>query len=336
MQRIVAAALAGTLASLAWVGLASAAPAPAPTAEPSASSLYAGTLPAVAPRGTVTARTITTADGLARTYRLFVPAGLEGTAPLLVALHGGMGSAEQFATNSGFDGLATSNRFIVAYPNGVGRLADGTGGLQTWNGGACCGPAATRAVDDVAFISAVVRDVSRAVRIDRDRVFATGHSNGGIMALRLACERAGTFAAVAVQSASLEVTDCRPSRPISAMQIHGDADTNLPIGGGRGSGLAGVSFAPPRAAAVTLAQLDGCERRVATRPSSSNPDLRLTTWRGCSDATTVEFLTVRTAGHAWMGHPLASPAAEQYVGKPYMGIDSSRAIWSFLRAHPRS
>ena len=302
---------------------------PSTSASPSTSTakldLYAGTAPAVAPRGTVTTRTLRTRDGRTRSYRLFVPIGPLGTSPLLVALHGGLGSSAQFSSNSGFDGLATSNKFLVAYPDGVGRLANGGGGAQTWNGGDCCGPAAKTKVDDV----------SAAYSVDPKRIYAAGHSNGGIMALRLACEASDVFTAVGVQSSALGVATCSPKPPVSLLQIHGTADTNIPIDGGRGSGLANVSFRPPKQAATTIAAADSCDPTPTTTDDTANPDLRLTAWPGCAAGTGVEFLTVVGAGHAWMGHPASSPLAERLVGTPYAGLDSSRAIWSFLAAHPR-
>lgn len=274
-------------------------------------------------------------DGRTRSYRLFVPIGPLGTAPLLVAMHGGLGSSTQYSSNSGFDGLATTNRFLVAYPDGVGRLADGTGGAQTWNGGDCCGQAAKRDVDDVAFLRALVADVSAAYTVDPKRVYAAGHSNGGIMALRLLCEASDVFVAAGVQSAALGIATCAPKDPVSLMQIHGTADTNLPIDGGRGSGPSNVAFRPSKQAATTIAAADGCDTTPTTATYTSNPDLRLTTWSGCASSTGVEFLAVTGAGHAWMGHPASSPLAERLVGKPYADLDSSRAIWSFLAAHPR-
>ena len=136
---------------------------------------YAGTMPAVDPVGTVTQSTMVTADGRTRRYRLYVPASLEAvrSVPLLVALHGGLGWGEQFATNSGFDGLAESNRFIVVYPDGTNAQAGSTR-LLTWNGGFCCGAAAERNVDDVGFIGRVIDEVSRAAPVDASRVFAPG------------------------------------------------------------------------------------------------------------------------------------------------------------------
>lgn len=318
-------------------GAPSSSSAPVPTPSPSTTlDLYAGSHAAVAPQGSVTEHTIRTADGLDRSYRLFVPSGGLGVAPLLVALHGGLGSGAQFEVNSDFDGLATSNRFIVAYPDGVGLMSDGSGGARTWNGGDCCGPAVKRNVDDVAFLGALVLDVSESNAIDPNRVYATGHSNGGIMALRLACEASDMFAAVGVQSAALGVQQCAPKRPVSLMQIHGTSDTNIPLSGGVGSGLSRVSFRPPQQAAEAMAEANGCSTPPVTTTDSANPDLIEAQWPSCSRGSAVSFLAVTGAGHAWMGHSAASAAGEKLVGPPYPDLDSSRALWAFLAEHPRT
>lgn len=74
--------------------------------------------------------------GLDRSYHLYVPAKAAevGSVPLLVALHGGGGSGAHFEQISGFDKLADSAGFIVAYPD----AAQPPGGrVPTWNAGAC-------------------------------------------------------------------------------------------------------------------------------------------------------------------------------------------------------
>ena len=270
-----------------------------------------------------TEHSVTTPDGRTRTYRLVVPSSHARPAPLLVALHGGLGSGAQFARSSGFDALASANSFIVAYPDGVGRAPDGSGGVRTWNGGRCCGAAAAHNVDDVAFIRLLVADVESKYPVDAHRVYASGHSNGGIMALRLACEAADLFAGVGVQSATLEIEGCVPRKPVSVLQIHGSADTNIPIDGGWGSGLAGIAFSPPRQAASTVAAAQGCTRAPTVTVPTDHPHQRLSQWKGCAGNAAVTFIEVAGADHAWMGK------------SPHQDIDASAAIWSFLAAHPR-
>src|SRR6185295_5222148 len=89
-------------------------------------------------------------------------------------------------------------------------------------------------VDDVTFISLLIDELERTQPIDTHRVFASGHSNGAIMSYRLACELADKIVAIAVQAGTLFVDECAPSHHVSVLQIHGTADENLPINGGKG------------------------------------------------------------------------------------------------------
>src|SRR5438270_78276 len=116
--------------------------------------------------------------GLERTYRLYKPTGLPAAAPLVVMLHGGFGNGAQAERAYGWDQLADTSKFVVAYPDGVNRA---------WNvnGGGCCGKPGQEGIDDVAFITAAVGDIGKNVNIDAFRVYATGMSNGGIMSYTL-------------------------------------------------------------------------------------------------------------------------------------------------------
>lgn len=288
---------------------------------------YLHARPAVDPAASVRSGSITTADGRVRTYRLYVPASAAGTdrLPLLVALHGGLGWGAQFEANSGFDGLAESNRFIVVYPDGTNaRPGDTT--LLTWNGGLCCRPASDAGVDDISFLRLLIDQLLGSEPVDPQRVFATGHSNGAILAYRMACEMSDRIAAIAVQSGVIGVP-CQPARPVSVFHLHGLADSNIPIDGGRGSGPSGVMFPSPREAASSFAALDDCPASPIDQADPTNGDVRSRVWSNCSAGTEVRFVTVAGASHAWMGHPTT---ARSLVGEPYGSFDASRAIWSFL------
>jgi polyhydroxybutyrate depolymerase len=289
------------------------------------------------PSSRAVTQSITTSDGRTRTFHLYVPRSLprHEAVPLLVALHGGFGSGVQFETNSGFDQLADAHHFIVVYPDGTpirssGALAD----ARVWNGGRCCGPAARQQVDDVGFVSQLIDLIARHHDIDTARVYAAGHSNGAIMSYRLACELSDKIVAVGVQSGSLEVDPCQPTRPVSVLHIHGTADRNIPIDGGRGDGIAGIAFQPPRDATLAFARADGCAASSATTTSPDHADVSIETWKSCRDGAEVQFVSIAGASHAWMGHA-STRRGRALTGAPYMEYDSSAAIWSFLAAHPR-
>jgi polyhydroxybutyrate depolymerase len=190
-------------------------------------------------------------------------------------------------------------------------------------------------VDDVGFIRQLLDTLPADLPIDPARVFAAGHSNGAILSYRLACELSDRIVGIGVQAGSLGVDQCTPSQPVSVIHFHGTADTNHPIDGGKGSGVAGVEFRPARAAVEALAAADGCNGEPRSSTDPANLDLAVTTWSGCGDGAVVRYVVVDGATHAWMGHPASSAQGTSLVGEPYPNLDASRAIWSFLAAHPR-
>ena len=164
-------------------------------------------------------------------------------------------------------------------------------------------------------------------------MFAAGHSNGGILSYRLACELSDRIVAVGIQSGTLGIDDCAPSNPVALLHIHGEVDTNLPIDGGVGpDSAAGVDFPSPRLAVQTFATADGCAADATVSGDAANKDLNISTWTECSGGAEVKFVAVAGAAHSWMGHTTANPTASP----AYPGLDSSFEIVAFLLAHPRT
>ena len=310
-----------------------------PTTSPSSKSyidLYTGVNQAIKSISTSEEFSVQTSDGRNRSYKIFVPQSLVSAkaAPLVIALHGGLGSASQFESNSGLSEYAGSNGFYVVYPNGIGAV-EGQTLFQTWNAGDCCGLAAKNNVNDVSFIRTLINTVKATYPVDSKRIFVIGHSNGAMLAYRLACELSDQISGIGVQAGSLGVTNCNPSHPISVIHIHGTSDTNFPIDGGVGSGVAGVSFRPARFALDTFALANKCETDPEVLGDQGNSDLSIYSWRKCQNSAAIRYIIVNDGTHAWMGHPAQSALAESYVGAPYKKLDSTRALLSFLLSHPR-
>ena len=237
-----------------------------------------------------------------RTYRLYKPKGLPASAPLVVMLHGGFGSGAQAEKSYGWDELADSSKFVVAYPDGLNRA---------WNvnGGGCCGRPAKEGIDDVGFIAAAVADIGRNVSIDAARVYATGISNGGIMSYTLACETA-IFAAIGPDSAT-QLNSCDSPHPTSVMHIHGTADRLIRYDDGAGAGVAHINGPPVSQLNAFWRNVDHCGAPAATTSGSVT-----TSTAGCADNRSVVLITVDGGGHQWPGFA---------TGK----------LWQFFAAHPR-
>jgi len=253
--------------------------------------------------------------GQTRSYLSYRPAGLSGRAPLVVMLHGGFGSAAQAESSYGWNAEADAEHFVVVYPDGMGRA---------WNvGGGCCGAPGRTNVDDVGFVSAVVRDVEAAMPIDPTRVFATGISNGGMMAYRLACDT-DLFAAIGPDSATL-LGDCASPHPLSVLAIHGTADQNIPYDGGQGSGFAKIDGPSIPSVNQLWRSADSCGP-----PASTTAREVTTSTAECPGSRTVELITISGAGHQWPG----STKGRQGADTPFPDLDATKLIWAFFAAHP--
>jgi polyhydroxybutyrate depolymerase len=262
-----------------------------------------------------------TVDGRARTVHLYRPASLPDKAPLVVFLHGGFGSGDQAERYYGWDARADAEHFVVAYPDGVNHA---------WAvGGGCCGTPADTGVNDVAFLVQVVTTISRQLPVDPDRVYATGISNGGLMAYRLACDTT-VFAAIGPDSATL-LGPCPTPAPLSVIHIHGTADRNIPYDGGRGDGYAHIDGPAVPALIGTWRTVDGCPV-----PTVTTANVVTTSLANCPDGRAVELITIAGAGHQWPGSP-DRPVLQRLLGTdpPSPAVDATSVIWQFFAAHPR-
>jgi polyhydroxybutyrate depolymerase len=263
--------------------------------------------------------------GISRTFRVYRPPGLSDGAPLVVMLHGGFGTGAQAEHSYHWDSEADAGHFLVAYPDGLTRA---------WNAGSCCGEPHRTNTDDVAFISAMVGAIERDMPIDRGRVYATGMSNGAMMALRLGCQT-DIFAAIAPVAGTL-LTDCSGARPTSVLQIHGTADERVPYNGGpskafSADGKARVDGPSVESVNAMWRGIDNCGQ-----PDATTSGVVTTQTAECADGRTVELLSVQGAGHQWPGGD-PSPIAQR-LGKippPSTAIDATDTVWQFFASKHR-
>lgn len=288
-----------------------------------------GLQPTSTPRAGGTIEGTLDPTGQRRTYRLYVPAVIDPAGPaLVVALHGGGGNADQLERTIRLNRIAEREGFLVVYPDGSGRLDEI---LLTWNAGNCCGYALDQQVDDVAVLRALVDELDLAYSIDRQRVYSTGMSNGGMMAYRLACEAADLFAAVAPVAGALNLEACDPSEPVSVLAIHGTADQHVLYEGG--APIVQVDRHPRQDRSVQdaltfWAGVNGCNLQPMVVQSGS---VSHETYLGCDPGRAVELLAIQGGGHAWPGAVKFTPRGDE----PSMALDASEALWAFFEAHPK-
>ncbi len=274
-----------------------------------------------------------TFQGRERTYIVHLPPSYDSSRryPLVVVLHGGTSNAEQTVKLTGMDATADREGFIAVYPNGTGRV-------PTWNVGFGYGYALRNQVDDVGFIRALVEKLSGELAVDPDRVYATGISNGAMLAYRLASEAADVFAAVAPVAgvaggredygAPLVVFQA-PSRPVSVMAFNGKADEMVPYEGGKGRGLSKVVYLSVPETIALWVGYDGCAPQPAEEVTGGG-NIIMQAYGGGAEGSAVVLYTIVDGTHSWPGGTKLRPGGPG----PNQQISANDLMWDFFESHP--
>jgi polyhydroxybutyrate depolymerase len=265
--------------------------------------------------------------GVTRTYLLYAPDSISKAhpEPLLLVFHGGGGHDYNMPRFTGFDDLAESRGFVVAYPDSLNRH---------WNDGRELSPA-----DDVGFVRALIAQVERSYPVDPTRVYATGISNGGFFSQRLACDLSDKISAVASVAATMPeplVPICRPSQPVSIMFIQGTNDPLVHINGGAVARTNGRNISLADSVKFWLRHDEIHSRPESTELPSHDTNgttVHRDVYAGGKEHTEVVVYTIEGGGHTWPGGPQYLPAF--LVGKVNHDIDASVVIWDFLSRHKR-
>jgi polyhydroxybutyrate depolymerase len=257
-----------------------------------------------------------TPDGLRREYILRRP-DRAGPLPTIIMLHGGGGQAKNAIRGSGLGQTATQRGFAAVFPEGI---------AHSWNDGRPAIEARQRsraggAPDDVNFLKTLVRELVDRGIADPARVYLACFSNGAFMTYRMACEAAGTFAAIGTFEGNMPVAfgeNCRPSAPLPVVIFSATGDRKVRYegvirpNGGLWSTERTVGF---------FRQLNGCaDRPDESRLPSPEQDasgVTLMQWTACRGAP-VTLYRIEGGAHRIPESSFAD------------------ALWSFFRDKSRS
>jgi len=264
-----------------------------------------------------------------RTYLLSRPATATGPQPTVIALHAAAQTSESYRGYFGLEATAAREGFVAVYPQGIGRV---------WNDGR---PAAMRlkAVltpgDDVPFLIALVNKLVAEGVADPTRIYLTGISNGGFMVERMACEYPELFAAYAVIMATAPANyreECKPSRPVPIMFIHGTADSVIAWNGFWTP--VGATLSAPDSADL-YARLNGCAASdlisIPDREPLDATSVSVQRWTQCNGDAQVLLYRVDRGGHQSPARAETAPdLATPFLGLRNRDIDAGEEIWSFF------
>ncbi|HEY4526737.1 MAG TPA: PHB depolymerase family esterase [Candidatus Paceibacterota bacterium] len=258
-------------------------------------------------------------NGTERSYILHIPVGYNSSKryPLMISYHGEGGSGLGQQQKTGFDAVADENGFFVTYPSAENGDWKITGGAN-----------------DIEFSKALIGAIGSAYSIDSSRIYVSGFSAGGGMAMAVACAATDTIAGMAYASNTLgdrKVEQCKPTVPIAIVGFSGTKDV-----GSEGDTRNNYSY---QQTAEYWATQNGCN---ATPAVSHFPDTLTTgakvtdtkqVWSGCKNGVTVTLYTIEGGGHFWPGGVAGRNETGTKVGSTE--LDASTVIWDTLSVYTR-
>lgn len=211
--------------------------------------------------------------------------------------------------NSGLNSVADDNNFIVAYPQGIERSKGGAEWDPINN--------STSSINDndIYFIEKLINEINNEYNIDSLRIYATGYSNGGMMAYGLACNRSNLIAAVGIMSGIMLEGSCDETEYTSVIHFHGIADAVLPFNGNQ-------DFQSVTDVVDFWLNHNNIPTTNLTTTELNNGDVELKEYTGGSANTSFSLYTVnsesgKSGGHVWFTEDID-------------GVSPNQILWNFL------
>lgn len=249
--------------------------------------------------------------------------------PLILALHGGGGTGRHLQRTSPIDAAAAAAGLTVVYPDAPDRI---------WNDGRWTAQARPELAqrDDAGHLMRLAQHLLRGAG-DR-RLFVIGHSNGGGMALRLACTAPDRIAGIAIVATKLlRDAPCDHVAPVPAILFHGTRDRLAPHDGNR-TPRQTVRMGAILSSDATLAELARRNRCTGPPLRQVLPPLpvsgvipRIEDWQGCAQP--LRRVTLIGAGHGFPGGS-TGPLAGALTGPALPDYDAAAAALAFWGLTP--
>lgn len=277
-------------------------------------------------------------QGLQRKYLVHFPDSANGqeNLPLVLFLHGAGGNAYLSSKDYGWKEKADKEAFITVFPEATAIDPQLPSQFllnpNVWNDG--LNPK-RKNVNDTAFLGKVVEDVSRNYPVDPRRIYVTGFSNGGSMALRASIEAPTLFTATASAMGHLYLPAPLTSKtPPSILYIVGGKDPFNPLEGGEGKSLWGGKTLKPASIDTINTWLSLLNIAPTSAQGSEKNGIKMTHFGPNYKGQEAIFVIIAEQGHEWPGASRQLP--EMFTGKNVKNYQATNEIWDFFKSKTSS
>ena len=228
-------------------------------------------------------------NGTNRTMNVYAPKNIEKGRPLIIQMHGMNQDAPYQQNAAKWESIADTARFVVVFPNGQNKAWD-IGGDK-----------------DINFLKAIINEMYQKYGIDKNRVYVSGFSMGGMMSYHAANKMGDMIAAIAPVSGGGGVNS--PKRAMPIMHTHGTTDDVVNYN----------STVNTLKGWVNAQKCSSNSQKIKPYPSTKpGSAASLEIWSGCTDGVEVRLLTIDGKGH-W------------YSMDEAVSVNTSVEIWNFVK-----
>ena len=252
-------------------------------------------------------------DGLTRKYLLYVPSSYDGRSevPLLFNFHGFGGKVTSYVKSTDMRPLADEKNFLLVYPQG-----SPINGFSHWNAAT---PSKTNKsdADDLGFVKKMISAISASHKVDPERIYACGYSNGAFFSYYLGCYLSDRLAAIgSVSGTMLEESyeKGNPSRRVPMINLHGTADNVVPYEGK--NGLIPI----PQVLSFWVKKNATHAEPESTNFKSGRTRVRRSVYSDAQGISWIEHYKIKGGRHVWFEFELN-------------GSGANRLIWDFFSKH---
>lgn len=271
------------------------------------------------------------AAGLRRTYVLVRPDSVPSPVPLIIVYHGGGQTAAEARRYARFDEFAEKEKYVVVYAQGLGN---------NWNDGRTSGDLSLRAAanaDDVEFTLQIIEQLEAEGLADPARIFLTGASNGGMMAMRAGCALSHRIAGIAPVVANRPAEWRCDAKRMPALFIHGTDDAYMPFAGGHVAGQKSIrdlgQVLSVDDTIVDFKRINGCAavKETNTLDNVGRDDTKaVVTDYDCKKAP-LKHIVIEGGGHTWPG-ARGRLVTELLLGNTSEEVNATAEIWNFFKS----
>lgn len=230
-----------------------------------------------------------------RPAKVYVPSNYTAAQdwPLVFLLHGYTATGAIQESYLGFSRKVDSRGFILVVPEGTSNPQS----AQFWNATDYCCDFYGQAPDDAGYLLGLIDEAKSRFNVNAGKVYMTGHSNGGFMSHRLACDHADVITGImSLAGATFKDPErCQNSEPVAMLQVHGTDDATISYNGDTRYPSAEETTAQWREnnACASAKEMDA----IAIEGATSVTETDVLSGNSCTNNMTAELWTIKGGGH---------------------------------------